>query len=75
MTKLGKKWEYAMYKGDDLLCMGTKDEICKEMNISSKTFNFYRTSYYKYNRLSPRFENNRRRIIIRVDGKDKIWYE
>ena len=72
-------WEYAMYKGDELLCMGTKEEICKEMNIKPATFNFYRTAYYKQNRYykNRKYKKtiNSRRVIIRVDGEDKIWNE
>lgn len=67
-------WEYAMYKGDDLLCIGTREEICKQMGIKRKTFAFYRSNYYK-NQRETRFGNDRRKIIIRVDGKDKIWNE
>ena len=42
-----KQWQYAMYKGDECLAVGTAEEICKQMNISIKTFHFYRTRSYK----------------------------
>ena len=42
-----KKWEYAMYKGDELLAMGTTEEICKQMNIKEQTFRVYRSNAYK----------------------------
>lgn len=70
MTKYENKWIYAMYKGEQFLCEGTKEEICKLMGISINTFNFYRTSHYKINRNT---HLNNRRMIIRIDGKDKIW--
>ena len=64
-----KRWQYAMYKGEDLLSIGTAKEICNEMNISYKTFQFYRTNHYKKIVKNSRLKN--RRIIIRIDkGED-----
>ena len=63
-------WIYAMYKGDKFLCEGTSQEICKQMGIKFNTFQYYRTNYYKKNRET---KLNNRKIIIRLDGKDKIW--
>ena len=64
-----KRWQYAMYKGEDLLSIGTAKEICKEMNISYKTFQFYRKNNYKKIVKNSRLKN--RRIIIRIDkGED-----
>ena len=62
-------WIYAMYKGEELLVMGTAKEICKEMNISIKTFHFYRTKHYKSIVNNSRLKN--RRVIIRIDGDDE----
>ena len=72
MSKYKKhtNWIYAMYKGEDFLCEGTREEICKQMGIKFNTFQYYRTNYYKKNRET---KLNNRRIIIRLDGKDKIW--
>lgn len=42
-----KHWEYAMYKGDKLLAIGTKKEICEQLGIAVQTFNYYRTNAYK----------------------------
>ncbi len=64
-------WVYAMYKGENLLSIGTAKEICKEMGISYKTFQFYRTSHYKKIVENSRLKN--RRVIIRVDKEDKEW--
>ncbi|MBR5227483.1 MAG: hypothetical protein IKV94_02485 [Clostridia bacterium] len=59
-----KKYIYAMYKGDEFLCEGTKEEICKIMNISINTFNYERASYYsKRNKTNA----NNHRVIIRID--------
>ena len=61
-------WVYAMYKGENLLAMGTAKEICKEMRISYKTFQFYRTKHYKNIVKNSRLKN--RRIIIRIDKEE-----
>lgn len=66
-----KHWEYAMYKGEELLSMGTRDEICKEMNIKPRTFAFYRTKKYE-ERVKKRKNTCSKgyRTIIRIDGED-----
>lgn len=61
-------WVYAMYKGDECLAIGTKKEICKQMNISIKTLNYYRTKAYQ-ERLENRKEKNARRVI-RIDEEE-----
>lgn len=33
--------EYALYKGDKLLAMGTKKEIAKQLGVKPSTINFY----------------------------------
>ena len=58
-------WEYAMYKGEELLTIGTAKEICKEMGISIKTFYFYRTKHYKNIVKNSRLKN--RRVIVKLD--------
>lgn len=62
-------WIYAMYKGENLLSIGTAKEICKEMGISYKTFQFYRTNHYKNIVENSRLKN--RRVIIRVDKEEE----
>lgn len=65
-----KQWIYAVYKGDKLICDGTCEEICEYLGIKKNTFQFYRTSYYNRVRHS---KGNNNRVIIRVDGEDKIY--
>lgn len=61
-----KRWEYAMYKGEECLAIGTSNEICKQMNIKMQTFQYYRTNAYK-DRISNRVSKNAR-IIIKLDN-------
>lgn len=58
-------WIYAMYKKEECLAIGTAKEICEQMGISYKTFQFYRTSHYKNIVKNSRLKN--RRVIIRID--------
>lgn len=72
-------WIYAAYKGEEFLCEGTKEEICASLGIKLKTFQFYRTNYYRKHRYErPRVYKKHKEVgivIVRIDGKDKIWNE
>lgn len=41
------KKEYALYKGDELLSVGTRQEIAEEMGIKRQTVSIYGTDSYK----------------------------
>lgn len=55
--------EYALYKGEECLAIGTIKEIAKKMKISSKTIYFYQTPTYK-KRIKG---SKKRRELIRLD--------
>ena len=38
--------EYALYKGDELLAMGTKREITEQLGVSPSTVGYYGTPVY-----------------------------
>lgn len=38
--------EYALYKGDELLAMGTKREIAEQLGVSVNTVSYYSTPVY-----------------------------
>lgn len=38
--------EYDLYKGDELLAMGTKREIAKQLGVSASTGGYYGTPVY-----------------------------
>lgn len=59
---------YAMYKGEQLLSIGTPTEICKEMGIKLQTFRFYRTKHYKNIVDNSRLKN--RRVVIRIEDDE-----
>lgn len=62
-------WIYAVYKGDKLICDGTREEICEYLGIKKNTFQFYRTKIYK----EKRCKTPKCKTIIRIDGNDKIY--
>lgn len=41
------KKEYALYKGDNFIAMGTIKEIAETLNKSFRTIYYYTTSQYK----------------------------
>lgn len=45
--------EYALYKGDELLSIGSISELAKEFKVGERTIEFYMTPTYK-NRTSER---------------------
>lgn len=38
--------EYALYKGDELLAMGTKRKIAEQLGVSPSTVSYYGTPVY-----------------------------
>lgn len=52
--------EYAMYKGEECLAIGTIKEIAKQMKIKRETVYFYKTPAYKKR---VKVSKNRRELI------------
>lgn len=38
--------EYALYKGEELIAMGTKREIAEQLGVSASTIGYYGTPVY-----------------------------
>ena len=61
------KWIYAVYKGEDFITEGTKEEICDYMEIKPATFEYYRTKEW-----ARRCGNgDDHTTIIRIDNIDE----
>jgi hypothetical protein len=58
--------EYAVYKGEELLAIGTIEECAKMLNVKPKTVYFYTTNTYK-RRLEMRKNPDNCRIAISLD--------
>lgn len=50
--------EYALYKGDKLMIIGTINKIANSLNIKSESVKFYKTPTYK-----KRTTENARRLV------------
>lgn len=55
--------EYALYKGEECLAIGTIREIAEKMNVKKETIKFYVTPTYK-KRIKG---SKKRRELIRLD--------
>ena len=56
---------YALYKGENLLSMGSLQIIAKEMKVGIRTIQFYKTESYK-KRLKKRKCSTNYRILIKI---------
>ena len=60
--------EYAMYKGDELLYIGTHRELAEQHGVSPRTITYYKTPSYK--KRSAGKENYL--SIVELDDDDEI---
>lgn len=59
--------EYALYKGEDLLAIGTAQEIADEMNVKMETVLFYKKPAYK-KRIN---KNGNVRILVDLEEEEE----
>lgn len=57
--------EYALYKGEDILAIGTLDEISEKMNVKRDTITFYMSPTYR-----KRGTGKNRRVLIKLEDED-----
>lgn len=53
------KKEFALYKGDELLAIGTAEEIADKTHVSKQTILFYGYQYYR-----KRTKDNKARRLV-----------
>ena len=58
--------EYALYKGENLLCIGTIKEISENLKIEPDTVRFYGTNVYK-KRIAKRKKNKNCRELVKLN--------
>ena len=58
--------EYAVYKGEQLLAVGTATECAEELNVKPETIHFYTTPTYM-RRLMKRKNPSNCRIAVKLD--------
>ena len=59
---MNKEKEYALYKGEKLLGIGTKKELAKMLGVKTSTINFYRSPAYK-----KRTKGLKSRRLVEID--------
>ena len=58
--------EYALYKGEDLIAMGTASEIAKETGVKRTTIYHYKTPAYQ-RRAEKRKNSKSVRVLVELD--------
>lgn len=58
--------EYALYKGEEILSIGTIEEIAKELGVRKETIYFYQSSAYK-KRVNKRKNKKNFRILVPIE--------
>lgn len=62
---MSKVCYYALYKGDEILTIGTKKELALYLGVKERTINFYSTPTYR-----KRNKGGNSYIVIRIDDKE-----
>jgi hypothetical protein len=60
---LRKRQEYALYKGDEFIDLGTIKELAERLGVNPKTILYYQTPAYK----SKSKDNINRKILIKIE--------
>lgn len=60
------KYEYALYKGDELLSIGTAKQIAADLKVLPATIMFYGTKTYQ-RRLEKRKTVRNARILVKLE--------
>ncbi|HBL05804.1 MAG TPA: hypothetical protein DDZ33_02455 [Clostridium sp.] len=58
--------EYALYKGEEILGIGTIKEIAEELNVLPTTIKYYGTNAYR-NKLAKRKKSKNIRELVLLD--------
>jgi hypothetical protein len=65
------KVEYAVYKGDSFICMGTVKECAEHMNVLPDTVKFYTTPSYE-KRIEKRKKARNYITVIKLDDEGEF---
>lgn len=58
-----KKQEYALYKGDEFIDLGTIEELAERMGVAPKTIRHYQTPAYK----KKGKDDFNRKVLIKIE--------
>lgn len=62
---MSREYFYALYKGDEIIAIGTLKELAKLLNVSPRTIHFYSTPTYR-----NRNKGGNSYIVIRIDDEE-----
>ena len=61
--------EYAVYKGDEFICIGTKQELAKRFNVSINTVRFWSSSANHRRIARRKGGNSQGKLAIRIEDE------
>lgn len=61
--------DFALYKGDELECIGTVNELAKHRGVKPSTIRFYASSVYK--RRTANSKTGNVTSVVRLDGEEE----
>ena len=64
-TKKNPQVEYALYKGDKFIDLGTKEYLAELLGVTEQTIYFYSTPTYK----KRGGENSNRYVVIKIEDE------
>jgi len=64
--------EFAFYKGDKFLGLGTMPEIAQRLDIKVKTIRYYRTTAYRKKINEGKIKYEKARFVVDLDEKEPI---
>lgn len=56
--------EYALYKGEELLGIGTPYQLAEQLNVKIETIKYYGTEAYKKKLSKRKKSNNPRELVV-----------
>lgn len=59
--------EYAVYKGDELLCFGTVEEIANKLNVQKKTIWFWSSPANQKRLASRKGGNSNGKLAVKIE--------
>ena len=63
--------EYALYKGEEILSIGTIDEIADEMGVQYRTIKYYTTGAYR-RKLSKRKNPKNYKVLVLLKDESEV---
>lgn len=59
--------EYALYKGENLLAIGTERQLARELGVKIETIKFYRSPAYAKRLAKRKKRGENCRVIVELD--------